>query len=173
MPCFTISGISLFVAEIRRISTGITLLLPRRVTFRLCNTVRSLVWSGRGRLPSSSMNSELPLAASNFPGRLSWASVKAPRSCPNSSLSNSDSLMAPISTFSIGRAPRGERRCISRASISLPVPFSPVIRMLASVRATFDTTFISCNMAGERPTSISNPSALSTFAVRSGALRLR
>ena len=133
--------------------------------------VRSLVWSGRGRLPSSSMNSELPLAASNFPGRLSWASVKAPRSCPNSSLSNSDSLMAPISTFSIGRAPRGERRCISRASISLPVPFSPVIRMLASVRATFDTTFISCNMAGERPTSISNPSALSTFAVRSDAER--
>ena len=33
---------SLLVAEISRISTGITLLLPIRVTFRFCSTVSSL-----------------------------------------------------------------------------------------------------------------------------------
>ena len=66
-----LSGISLLVAEISRISTGITLLLPIRVTFRFCSTVNSLACSAMERFPISSIKRELPLAASNFPGRLS------------------------------------------------------------------------------------------------------
>lgn len=41
-PCFTISGISLLVAEISRISTGITLLLPIRR--HSGSVVQSIVW---------------------------------------------------------------------------------------------------------------------------------
>ena len=44
-----------------------------------------------------------------------------------------------MSTGTISSRRRAERLCISRASISLPVPFSPVMRMLASVAATFST----------------------------------
>ena len=47
--------------------------------------------------------------------------------------------MAPMSRLTIAALRRVERRCISRASISLPVPFSPVMSMLASVTATFST----------------------------------
>jgi len=38
---------------------------------------------------------------------------------------------------------REDKRCISLANISFPVPFSPVIRILASVLATLVTTLIS------------------------------
>ena len=143
-------------------STGIFRLLPRRVTSRFCKAARSLACNPNGRFPISSRNSVLPCAASNFPGRLSRASVKAPRSCPNNSLSNSDSLTAPISTLTISRPLRSERRCISRASISLPVPFSPVIRTLASVLATFVTTLISFIITGECPIIIAGSLGLST-----------
>ena len=49
--------------------------------------------------------------------------------------------MAPISTGSIFFPLRVDKRCISLASTSLPVPFSPVMRIFASVAATFSTMF--------------------------------
>ena len=70
---------------------------------------------------------------------------------PNSSLSKRLSVTAPISTLTISCLWRGESACISRASISFPVPFSPVIRILASVTATFSTSRRSRCMAGLSP----------------------
>ena len=73
--------------------------------------------------------------------------MKEPFTWPKSSLSNSDSVIAPISTAIISFCRRLESAWISRARISFPVPFSPVIRMLASVTATFSINIRSCCMA--------------------------
>lgn len=58
---------------------------------------------------------------------------------------------------------RLESRWISRASISLPVPFSPVTNMLASVRATFSIRERSCCMALLSPQNI--PLSLETTSL--------
>ena len=50
--------------------------------------------AARLRSPISSRNSVPPEASSNLPGRASWASVNAPFSWPNSSLSSSVSVIA-------------------------------------------------------------------------------
>ena len=60
------------------------------------------------------------------------ASVKAPFTWPNSSLSNTPSETPPALTVTSGRAARGETACSACATSSLPVPFSPVISTLAS-----------------------------------------
>ena len=59
-----------------------------------------------------------------------------------------------ISTGTMASSLRGDSRCISRASISLPVPFSPVINILASVLATFSISIRSCCMALLSPQNI-------------------
>ena len=87
------------------------------------------------------------LAASNFPVRSVCASVNEPFTWPKSSLSKRDSVMAPMSTATISSCFREDRACISRASISFPVPFSPVIRMFTSVLATFSISCRNCCMA--------------------------
>lgn len=56
-----------------------------------------------------------------------------------------------------------DRRWISRASISLPVPFSPVIRMLASVAATFSTKRRRLSIVGLFPQNIRGASVSSRF----------
>ena len=66
--------------------------------------------------------------------------MKAPFSWPNSSEAISDGGMAPQLTDTNGREARGDRRWIARAISSLPVPVSPVISTVESVRATFATS---------------------------------
>src|SRR5580658_7356067 len=81
--------------------------------------------------------------------------------------------MAAQFTLTNGYEERRERLCIARATSSLPVPVSPVIRTVESVAATLDTREITGWRAGEVPTISSNIDALSissrsaTFSCRS------
>ena len=59
------------------------------------------------------------------PGTCRTAPVKAPRSCPNSSLSINVSGMAAQLSATKGRRARGPLSCRARASASFPVPLSP------------------------------------------------
>ena len=130
---------------------GISLVSPTRTIARFCSTRRSLACKCSGILPISSRKSVPPLACSNLPTWSACASVKAPLTCPNSSLSKSVSVIAPASTHTIGRLARAERRWISLARTSLPVPFSPVMRIDASVVATFSNCLRIVVMAGLDP----------------------
>ncbi len=126
----------MLVAQINLISTGMDWFDPTRVTWRDCNALSNLLWRLRLKLPISSRKSVPLLASSNLPGRSSRASVKAPFLWPNSSDSNRVSVIAPMSTETKLLSCRSDRWWIARAINSLPVPFSPRIKTLASVRAT-------------------------------------
>ena len=77
-----------------------------------------------------------PSASSNQPARSPWLPVKAPRSWPKSSLSNSASGMAAQLTLMKGASRRGLARCSARANSSLPVPDSPSNSTLAVAEDT-------------------------------------
>ena len=77
-----------------------------------------------------------PCAISNRPLRSTRASVNAPRTCPNISLSNSVDGTPPRFTLTNGLPTRRLLRWIASATSSLPVPLSPVTRTDASVGAT-------------------------------------
>src|SRR5205807_2451710 len=83
--------------------------------------------------PISSRNSVPPSASSNFPARSANAPVKLPFMCPNSSLSISSVGIAAQFTSTKGPRARGESVWMARATSSLPVPFSPVMRTRAAV----------------------------------------
>ena len=85
------------------------------------------------------------------------ASVKAPFTWPKSSLSKSVSVMAPASTATIGLPLRKLWAWISRASTSLPVPFSPVMSTVASVGAILSRVLRIAFIAGEVPQNIWSP----------------
>ncbi len=70
---------------------------------------------------------------------MACAPVNAPFSWPNSSLSSSASGMAPQLMATNGASRGRLRRCRARATISLPVPFSPRISTGALVLATLRT----------------------------------
>ena len=67
---------------------------PTRVISPLSSTRSSLICVASGMSPTSSRNSVPPLAYSNLPTRSVEASVNAPRTWPNSSLSRMFSLRA-------------------------------------------------------------------------------
>ncbi len=77
----------LFVEAITRTSTAISLLPPRRRTRESSRTRSSLACVPTGISASSSSSSVPCCASSKQPARRSTAPVKAPFSCPNSSLS--------------------------------------------------------------------------------------
>ena len=77
-----------------------------------------------------------PLACTNRPVRALRASVNAPLTCPNSSLSSSVSGMAAQLIATNGPWARALRLWRARATSSLPVPLSPVTNTDASVCAT-------------------------------------
>ena len=58
--------------------------------------------------------------------------------------------MAPQSTTTTGLSCRSPSSCRAWASISLPVPLSPVMRTVVSVRATLRAVVSSDSMAGAR-----------------------
>jgi len=78
--------------------------------------------------------------------------VKAPRTCPNSSLSISVSGMAAQLIGTKGNAFRGLRAWRAAATSSFPVPLSPRIITLASVGATRSISSKTPRIASLRPT---------------------
>ena len=83
----------------------------------------------------SSMNSVPPSASSNFPLTLRSAPVKAPFSCPKSWLSSSVSESAAELKAMKEPETRLDVLWMARASIVLPVPVSPRMRIGRSVLA--------------------------------------
>ncbi len=143
--------------------TGTGLFEPTFTTCLSCSTLSSFACDCSDRFPISSRK-RVPLSAdSNLPFLSSAASVKAPFTCPNSSLSNNVSVTDPISTLTISSPDRRDRLWISLATSSFPVPFSPVISTFASVAATFLTMFITLIIVGEAPRTILSPPLLISF----------
>ena len=152
----------------------------RRPTDRACRPAAGTS-SPRGRAssfacvatgisPTSSRNSVPPSASSNSPRFCALASVNAPRSWPNSSLSSrfSGTVAQLISTNAPSRR-RGVRRAIRSAISSLPVPDSPWIRTVVSVAsATLSTMPITFCIAGDGPATKS-PIAACARAPSAGA----
>ena len=89
-----------------------------------------------------------PPASSMRPRRAFTAPVKAPFSCPNSSLSSSVSVMAAQFTATKGPAARGLQACSVRAATSLPVPLSPIRSTVALVGATLRSASTTGSIAG-------------------------
>ncbi len=77
--------------------------------------------------PISSRNSVPPSARDKAPRRSWRASVNAPRTAPNSSLSSSVSGIAPQLIATNGPEGRSPRSWIDCATSSLPLPLSPRI----------------------------------------------
>jgi hypothetical protein len=101
---------------------------PTRLTPRRSMARRSLGWSSSGNSPISSSRRVPPAAASNSPMRRARAPVKAPASCPKSSLSISEAGMEPQSTTTKRPVARGLASWIASAIRPLPVPVSPSMR---------------------------------------------
>ena len=78
-----------------------------------------------------------PCASSNTPGRRWSAPVNAPRSWPKISDSISVAGMDAQLMAMKGFSRRGDRLWMARATISLPVPDSPVMATEALAGATF------------------------------------
>ena len=89
-----------------------------------------------GISPTSSRKSVPRWAASKRPFLFWCASVKAPFTWPNSSLSRRFSGRAPQLMETNGASRRGERAWMALATSSLPVPLSPVMSTVELVGAT-------------------------------------
>src|SRR6266481_3920627 len=100
--------------------------------------------SSRNRVPRS--------ASANRPTCELTAPVKAPRSCPKSSLSRRPAGIAAQFTLTRVRLRRGLSSLIARAITSLPVPVSPVIKTVAFVGATASTSVRMERRPPRRPT---------------------
>jgi hypothetical protein len=113
------------VAATMRTLTRCSRTLPRRRTVRSSSSFSSLDCSAGSMSPISSRNRVPPSAVSTRPSLRSRASVKAPRSWPNSSDSSSCAGSAAQFSSTKGLARRGPLKCSARATSSLPVPVSP------------------------------------------------
>ena len=128
-----------------------SLSLPTRQILFSCSARSTLACAASDMSPISSMKSVPPSACSNLPLRCLIAEVKAPFSCPKSSLSISSEGMAAQFTSTNGAAARELLACSQRATSSLPVPFSPVISTRASHGATLSISWRTCSICGEVP----------------------
>ena len=117
---------------------------PTRSNSPVSSTRSSLACRPIEMLAISSRNSVPPSASSKRPTRSVLASVKAPFTWPNSSLSNTPFGQAAGVDGDQRRAARATRpRAATARRVPLPVPFSPVMRTLASdgpTRATMSST---------------------------------
>ena len=127
---------------------------PTRSTTRSSITRSSLACSSSGSSPISSRNSVPPSASSIGPRRVRDAPVNAPRSWPNSSLSNTDGAIAAQSTCMNGCRARSTAWS-ARATTPLPVPLSPSTSTLASLLPTRSIVAASSRIGFESP--ISDP----------------
>ena len=124
---------SALVAEMSRTSTLTVRELPTRFSSPVSRTRRSFACWVSGMLAISSRNRLPPSASSKAPMRSCFASVKAPLTWPNISLSKTPSERPPALMHKSGRPARGEMACSRRATTSLPVPCSPVMSTFASL----------------------------------------
>ena len=99
---------------------------------------RAAAWAAdrAGSSPTSSRNRVPPSAASKAPARSLMAPVKAPLTCPNSSLSIRLGDTAEQSNTTKGPPLRWLSSCRPSATSSLPVPVSPSTSRVVSVGAT-------------------------------------
>ena len=118
---------SALVAEMIRTFTRRVREEPSRSNSPVSITRSSLACWLSGTFAISSRKSVAWSASSKRPTRSALASVKAPRTWPNSSLSNTPSETPPELTITIGRDARLDMACSARATTPLPVPFSPRI----------------------------------------------
>jgi len=95
-----------------------------------------------GTFAISSRKSVPPSAISKRPTRSVLASVNAPFTWPKSSLSKTPSERPPAFTVARGREERRDTAWRARATVPLPVPFSPVMSTFASEGPT---RAMSCN----------------------------
>ena len=91
-------------------------------------------------------------AVTNTPSLSETAPVKAPRLCPKKWDSTSSDGIAPQFTGTLDCPPRGESEWMVAAAFSLPVPDSPVIRQVLSVRATRSSILYSRCIGALSPT---------------------
>ncbi|MND83748.1 hypothetical protein D3C80_756210 [compost metagenome] len=108
-----------------------------------------------------------PSASSNLPGALAMAPVNAPFSWPNRVASSMLSGIAAQLMAMKGPAARVDCWWMYCASTSLPVPDSPEINTVESLRATRAANSSSWRLAGSRAT---GPS-LGTWVIRPRAWR--
>ena len=112
----------------------------------------------------------MPLSASSKrPSLRSVAPVKAPFSCPKSSDSISDSVSAAQLIAINGPRLRRLALWTARATISLPLPDSPVSNTVASLGPTLATKSKIARAGGELPMK----SLLASFSVRASFSRMR
>ncbi len=159
MPSRTRSSRSRWVAAMMRTSTISALRPPTGVTSPDCSTRSSFACRSSGMSPISSRKSVPPLASRKRPAREFVAPVKAPRSWPKSSLSSSSRGIAAALTATKGPSARGLAAWMARATSSLPVPLSPVIRTGTLRGATLPTVLKISSRAELEPTSRSPPGA--------------
>ena len=103
---------------------------------RSCRTRSSFDCSVVFMVPISSRKMVPPSASANLPFLVVVAPVKAPRIWPNSSDSSSVSGIAAQFTLMSGMSRCALRSWMARATSSLPVPVSPVMRTVLLVSAT-------------------------------------
>ena len=125
---------------------------PTRRNDRSWRERSSLLCIGWGSSPTSSRKRVPRCAVSKSPFFVCTAPVKAPRTCPNSSLSISVSGMAAQLIGTKGNSFRGLRAWRAAATSSFPVPLSPRIITLASVGATRSISSKTPRIASLRPT---------------------
>ncbi len=145
-----------------RTFTWIWSLPPTRSNSRSWSTLSNATCISWGNSPISSRNKVPPFANSNRPMRRWYAPVNAPFSWPNNSEAISEGARAVQFTLTKARSERGECLWMARATSSLPVPVSPVMRTVESVGATFSIRDNTAFKAGEVPTISSNIDTRST-----------
>ena len=118
-----------------RTSTRSVSLSPTRCSSPHSTKRSSLDCSPSGISPISSRNSVPPSAASMRPVRPCTAPVNAPRVCPKSSASSSDSGMAAQLMATNGLRLRDDSRCSASATSSLPEPVGPSISTGVNARS--------------------------------------
>ena len=113
-PPATSAARSAFVAETTRTSTRRVREEPTRSNSPVSSTRSSFGCRPTGTFAISSRKSVPPSASSKRPARSTFASVKAPLTWPNSSLSKTPSESPPAFTVTSGRAARGRHRVQGR-----------------------------------------------------------
>ena len=130
----------------------------------------SLGCSSSGSSPTSSRNRVPPRAAAIRPAWSCTVPVKAPRTCPNSSLSSRSAGRAAQFSGTHGPRRRLPVLCSARATSSFPVPLSPETSTLASESASRRTRWKILRMAEERP--IISANSLSRSGAPSSSVRV-
>ncbi len=146
---------------------------PSRSNSPVSITRRSLACWLSGTFAISSRKSVPWSASSNRPTRSALASVNAPRTWPNSSLSKTPSDTPPELTITIGRDARLDTACSARATTPLPVPFSPRISTFASEGPTREMTCSTFCIADDSAISFGMPSPRSSEFSASSRCPLR